>query len=249
MVRKLSFVKKTGEVIRGEAYIPDSIGTRYPTVIFSHGFGGCYKDINHYGQDFIERGIASVFFDFCGGGPYSKSDGTMAEMTVSSEIEDLICVIMEVQWLDFVDRKSLFLAGESMGGFVTAIAANLVSNMIRGIVLWYPAFVIPDGSRERLSKGIKECFGLPLSPYFDKQASKIDIYKEVSNYKGPVRIIHGDIDDIVPLDYSERAVSIYRDADLIVIPGAGHGYEGEACKIASNATIKFIKKNIETYSA
>lgn len=32
---------------------------------------------------------------------------------------------------------------------------------------------------------------------------------------------------LVPMGYSERELSAYTDARLIVIPGAGHGYDGD----------------------
>ena len=88
MGERLAFQKKNGQKIAGKAYFA-GVDKKYPTVIFAHGFGSNYRDLEHHGAGFAESGINCIFFDFCGGGLKSLSDGKMTQMTVLTEAEDL----------------------------------------------------------------------------------------------------------------------------------------------------------------
>ncbi len=70
------------------------------------------------------------------------------------------------------------------------------------------------------------------------------MYGTIPAYRGPVLMIHGDQDSIVPMGYSERALSAYGEARLIVIPGAGHGYDGADSVAARERSISFIRERI-----
>ena len=71
----------------------------------------------------------------------------------------------------------------------------------------------------------------------------IDIYGMISAYKRPVKIIHGDMDQIVPISYSKKAVKCYEDASLTVIEGAEHGFLRRGSEQAIEETVAFIKGN------
>ena len=243
MEQNLTFIKSNGQKIVGKAYIPDQGNGPFPAVIFSHGFNGTFSDIEGHGHGFSEAGIICIFFDFCGGGENSKSDGTLQEMNVLTEAEDLKVVIEEISRLEYVDSTHLFLQGESMGGFVSAYVAAQMPEKIKGLVLWYPAFVIPDDSRKRVEDGDNTCFGLQLSPDFNTIAMSIDIYEVIGNYHGPVRIIHGDKDFVVPLSYSEKAQRTYANAELDVIMDAEHGFNGADSETARCFSVSFIQEN------
>lgn len=240
-IEEITFVKKDGKKIQGRLYLPEGTGRRHPIVIFCHGFGSNFRELMHHGDGFAEAGICCLFFDFCGGGPESLSDGTMEEMTVGTECEDLNTVIDCVKGLDYVDSERIFLQGESMGGLVSALVAARCPEDVRALVLWYPAFVVPDDAGKRYEAGVKEVFGLPMGEAFDREAKDIDVYGIIPAYGGPVLMIHGDQDDVVPIGYSERALSVYRDARLTVMPGAGHGYDGADSVAAREYSIDFIR--------
>ena len=69
-------------------------------------------------------------------------------MTVLTEAEDLTEVISQVQQMKNVDSDQLFIQGESQGGFVSAYVAAQIPEKIKGLILWYPAFVIPDDAKQ-----------------------------------------------------------------------------------------------------
>ena len=229
----LAIVKDNGKMIRGLIFRPDEPDEKFPTVIFSHGFGSNYRELMHHGSGYAENGIVCVFFDFCGGGEETTSDGT--------EAEDLEAVMDAVLDSPFVNNDALYLQGESQGGFISAIVGNRRKEDTKGLILWYPAFVIPDDSRERAKSGITNVFGHELSAEYDRVAKDIDVNKLQHDFGKPVLLIHGDKDPVVPIEYSRTAAANYGYATLREVKGAGHGFDGKDSDDAREMSIAFVK--------
>ena len=138
------------KTIRGMEYLP--AGEKLPVVIMSHGFGGCQAEMSDWAERLAEMGLAVYTYDFCGGGR-GISDGDTADMTVLTEREDLATVLAYVQALPYTDNDRIVLWGFSQGGFVSALAAARIGEQIRGLVLIYPAFCIPDDGRAGVMPG------------------------------------------------------------------------------------------------
>ncbi len=236
----LEVVKEDGLVVRGLIYRPDAEG-EFPTVIFSHGFGSNYHELMHHGDGYAENGIVCVFFDFCGGGMESTSDGVMQEMTVMTEANDLVAVMESVKCLPYVRTDSLYLHGESQGGFVSAIVGMAYAEDVKGLILWYPAFVIPDDAKKRIMIGETTVMGIKLSPDYDRVAENIDVKDLQTGFGKPVLLIHGNMDDVVPIEYSRTAAANYGYATLKEVKGAGHGFDGKDSDMAREASIDFIR--------
>lgn len=246
MIQEITFLKKDGKKILGRLYLPllDPAGRRLPLVIFSHGFNSNYRQLMHHGEGFAQAGICCLFFDFCGGGLESLSDGTMEEMTVQSECDDLTTVLDYARELDYVDPDQVFLLGESMGGLVSALVAARCPEKVRAMVLWYPAFVIPEDAKKRHEADEENFFGIRLAKTFDLEAMAIDVYKEIPAYQGHVLLIHGTLDPVVPIAYSEKALTVYQNARLLAVPDAGHGYDGNDSAMAREKSIEFCLTNL-----
>ena len=236
----LEVYKENGNVIRGLIYRPDAEG-RFPVAIFSHGFGANYQLLKHHGDGYAKNGIVCVFFDFCGGGMESTSDGSMLDMTVMTEAADLVDVMESVKCLSYVDSDAVYLQGESQGGLVSAIVGRAYTEDVKGLILWYPAFVIPDDSKKRLERGDTEVFGMKLSPDYDKVAVDIDVKDLQTGFGKPVLLIHGNKDDVVPIEYSRTAAANYGYATLREVKGAGHGFDGKDSDMAREASVDFVK--------
>ena len=56
--------------------------------------------------------------------------------------------------------------------------------------------------------------GLTIGRKYNEAAVSFDLYDLIGSYTGPVLILHGDRDPIVPLSYSERAKEVLPDAEL-----------------------------------
>lgn len=242
--------QRDGMTIYGIAYVPQGGQETYPTVIIGHGFSGTYRDNLHYARYLAQRGIASYSFDFCGGSSSSRSDGSVTDMSVLTETEDMKAVVDHLKQQDFVDPSQLFLMGESQGGFVTAMTAAEKQDDVAGIILLYPAFVIQDNGRNSYPSidQIPEqgsLFGAPIGRRYYADVWELDIYGEISAFEKPVLLFHGTADSMVPLSYSERARDSYQDAELIVVENGGHGFYGERAEQVSEQMFRFLKEHME----
>lgn len=234
------WAERDGKRIYGVLYVPQGTGDRMPALLCSHGFGGTWLSCAQYAEAMAARGYVVYCFDFCGGSPGSRSDGTTLEMSIFTEQADLEAILAMAQGLDFFDPDRIFLLGTSQGGAVSSITAAEHADEIRGLILLYPAFVLVDNANERDSSPeeipestfflwmeVGRAYFAPLIGY--------DIYEDIAGYEKEVLLLHGDADDIVPLSYSERALEVYPEARLQVLPGAGHGFYGEDAQVAIDA--------------
>ena len=245
---ELSF-ERDGMTIYGQLYLPNSELEKYPVVIVSHGFQGSFRLNTYINEAFANAGLAVYAYDFCGGSTFSLSGGSMLDMSVLTEAEDLQTVFDELRSMEFIDSSNMFLMGESQGGMVSALLAAKRPSDVAGLVLFYPAFVIPDNGRALY--GTKEsipeypyAFGLNVGRRYYLDVFEMDPFEEIESYEGNVLLIHGDQDIVVPYYYSQKALETYKNAELITIWGAGHGFTGQPLVDACNASISFIKDHL-----
>ena len=245
------YARRDENQIYGLLYLPKNAGEKMPAVIFSHGFGGNYQVGTQYAQALAEKGYVVYCFDFCGGSPGSRSDGTTLKMSVFTEQADLEAVMHMIQEQPFVDEENIFLMGTSMGGAVSAITAAAHEEEIQGAILLYPAFVMVDDAKGRFEsvEDIPDSFyhmWMTVGRVFAEDLLDYDIYGAISAYKKDVLLIHGDADGIVPLSYSKKAVEAYDSARLEVLPGSGHGFSGEDARQAIDWILEYLNTHIET---
>lgn len=239
------YAKRGENQIYGIIYVPQDAGEKMPAVIFSHGFGGNYQVGTPYAQSLAEKGYVVYCFDFCGGSPGSRSDGSPLEMSVFTEQEDLESVLRLIQGQAFVDEENIFLMGTSQGGAVSAITAAANKDEIKGAILLYPAFVLVDYVKERFdsAEDIPDSFyhmWMTVGRVYAEKLLEYDIYEAISAYDKDVLLIHGDADEIVPLSYSEKAMEVYHSARLEVLPGAGHGFYGSDAEQAVGYMLEYL---------
>ena len=212
-------------------------------LVVSHGFTSGIESNLHTALAFAGSGIACLVFDFGGGSPLSLSQGKFEDVSVPTEVQDLESILDWVK--EHYAFKDIFLLGSSMGGFVSAIVAAKNPD-IKGLMLIFPAFVIPDDARAIL--GISGSVS-PDSPALRENLKKevleahasLNFEKAIQGYSGPVLLIHGDKDAIVPLSYSQKAKEIYKDARLLVYKDQGHGFDMKHKVLADDECIGFVK--------
>ena len=76
------YADREGNDIYGVVYIPEGLETPAPTVIYSHGLGGSHQYGSQYAEALASKGYVVYCFDFCGGSPGSRSDGSPLDMSV-----------------------------------------------------------------------------------------------------------------------------------------------------------------------
>ena len=222
-----------------------------PAVIVSHGFMGSQMgDEKDYAIYLAEKGYAAFTFDFCGGGPNVKSEGRTQDMTVFTEAEDLTTVFAYVKGLPNVDKEHIVLMGCSQGGFVSALTAAELKKDVDKLILFFPAFCIPDDARRGQMimarfdpKNIPEtvpCGPMLLGRCYPESVLELDPNEAIKAYEGPVLIIHGTADGLVNYRYSEAAQKAYADCRLVPIEGADHGFRGDEIPQALAAIDAFL---------
>jgi pimeloyl-ACP methyl ester carboxylesterase len=223
-----------GLTLRSTVHIPDGLsGTRWPVVVLIHGFTGNrmeHASFVRMSRLLEDSGIASVRVDLSGHG---ESDGDFLDVTITGEIAEARSVVRTVRTLEFSDPERIGLLGMSMGGVVAGIVAAEEPG-IRALCLWSPAAVAPFEVASGYLKGRKIAPEIEAQGYFDADSHRVspafvedianlDVYGRSRAYTGPIRIVHGDKDDVAPVAYARRYLDHYNgNADLEVVPGADH---------------------------
>lgn len=239
-----------GHMLYGELLMPSNGGNKLPTVICSHGFNGSYRYFRSFAAPSLaSAGYAVYCFDFYAGSRHGKSSGSMQELSVFMERDQLNAVIEFIKVQSFVDLDNLFLFGESQGGFVTAITAAEHTEDVKAIILYYPAFCIQDDmlKRYRTPEELPEkinFMGITLGKVYYEKLFGYQPYAVAGTYKRNVLVVHGDSDRTVDISYGKEAAACYKNARLEVLPRQDHGFNAKGKQDALTLTYDFLEKEI-----
>lgn len=247
VMKEVEFTRD-GLKIWGRLYLPEGSG-RFPLLVVSHGLGGTYKWETGVAEAFAARGVAAYIFDFVGGGPDCRSDGTMQDMSILTEAADLEAVLDGLLARDDVDPENVFLWGESQGGMVETIVASRRPEQIRGMIALFPGYVIGDFAKrfqendEELKKAVAQQ-GVPaVGDLYIKDATSFDIYELIPKVTCPVLIFHGAGDPVVPVEYSRRAQPLFPDAELVVYDDVKEHSLGSHYPEAVMRALQLVREN------
>ncbi len=204
-----------------------------PLVLVLHGFTSS-KDRTHTlmaCEAMGEAGFSTLRFDLYGHG---ESGGEFPKHTLPKWISNTLAVISWAERQDFITE--LWLSGHSQGGLTAALAAARVPERVKGLILRAPAFMIPRCAREGSMLGVRfdpaqipETFptikGLTLEAEYIRSAQRICVEAAIDAFPGPVLLLHGTADDVVPLKDVEAAACRYRNCKLELIPGETHHFD------------------------
>jgi acetyl esterase/lipase len=88
----------------------------------------------------------------------------------------------------------------------------------------------------------------PFKGFTEEQFKEFSPLNFVSPDDPPTLIIHGDKDDVVPIIEGESMYQALREAGVeskfVVIPGAGHGFEGEDSDKAYAETMRWFEEHL-----
>ena len=240
-----------------ELTLPDDFNEdtdKCPMVILMHGIFSSKNiiPIPALARALAKEGIASICFDF---GGHWKSEGKMEHMTVGKEIEDALAMWEYAKSLPYVSKIGLL--GHSQGGVVASMTAGILASRGKSpaaLVLIAPGSVIQDACKGGRFFGAEfnpadppeyvKCFGImKLGREYILTTQELDIYGTAKAYTGPVRLIHGSKDTIVPMSCSERFVETYtQDAELVVVEGENHMITRRLKTVVSHAVSFFASQ-------
>ena len=247
---------RDGLTIRGVCCRP-AADQKFPVAVVSHGFRSCYPEVLRYARQLARWGYAAYCFDFNGGGSRCISDGKSTGMTVLTEAADLEAVIRYAQAQPESDPDHLILMGCSQGGFVSAMVAARLGERVEKLILYYPAFCIPDDARA----GKMMCYTfdpadvpavledpiLSIGRDYVLTAREMDAFETIAPYRGPVLLVHGTADALVSPAYSRRAAAAYEASapgrcQLVWVEDGTHGFDDRMDQQALAATRAFLKQ-------
>ena len=247
--------KRDHLTIRGTEYRPT--GESLPIAIVCHGFMAFQDTVKQYAIELANMGYLTYTFDFCGGSVVKgKSDGLTTEMSVLTEVKDLESVLDYAASREYANQNDIVVMGCSQGGFVSSLAAAKENYNIKKLILFYPAFCIPDDARAGKMMSARfdpnhlpeviQCGPMKLGKCYVEDVIRIDPFQEIKGYKNDVLIVHGAKDKIVNIKYSKEAYKVYREtssnrkARIEIIKNGGHGFSREIDKIAKEILNDFM---------
>lgn len=232
MVLKSIQIQGSVGKLKAELQIPTlNVTEKCPLVILMHGIFSDKESplLTSIANSLQSKGIASIRFDFNGHG---ESEGKLISMTVPSEILDAKAVFDYCKKLDFVSDISLL--GHSQGGVVASLAAGELKDAVKSVVLLASAAVMEDQVNAGIMMGktfdpenIPEIFPVnnhQVGREYLASIRTLNIYGRASAYTGPVCIIHGKKDRMVPYSYAEKYNKIYNNSTLYLLEGETHEF-------------------------
>ena len=234
--------------------LPDHFNTQTdtcPMVILMHGIFSSknFTPMPAIARSLAKEGIASIRFNF--GGHWS-SEGKMQLMTIENEITDAIAIWRYASSLPYVTRIGML--GHSQGGLVASMTAGRIATMptttkpLYALVLIAPATVLKNACQNGKLFDARfdpvnppeyvKCFGLmKLGREYLLTTQQLDIYGTASAYQGPVLILHGENDRLVPLWCSQQYLTTYPNApQLTIVEGENHRISRKTKKVATLVT-------------
>ncbi len=226
-----------------------------PMVILMHGIFSSkdYGPMPQLAKGLAEAGIASIRFDFDGHG---NSEGRKKDMTIEKELADARAIWDYVRKMPCVSAVGLL--GHSQGGVVASMSAGRLADendAPAGVVLIAPGSVIKEACQGGKFFNAKfdpkdppefiRCWGIyKLGREYLTSTQLLDIYGTAASYDGPVLLLHGDRDGIVPMWCSERYLEAYgENATLEVVEGENHTITRRRKEVIMK-TVEFFKTTL-----
>ena len=207
-------------------------------------------------KPFLDKGI-TVFI---------VRHGSAPKYTIPEATEDVRRSVrfIRLKAKDFgVDPERLGVLGGSAGGHLSLMLATTAddgdpkskdevlqqSDRVAAVVALYPPTDISDWV-DNPPEAIKKIAALKPPLTFDaKKAPDYSPLLHVTAKTAPTLLIHGDKDELVTVDHSQKMAAALEKAKvankLIVVEGAGHGFDAKQnLEVVGPATMDWFEKNL-----
>lgn len=249
MEQPVYFYNDHGEKLAGTLHLPDA-PTAYGVV-----FGHCFTCSRHTGilrhicRRLVEEDFMALRFDFSGNG---QSEGVFSESTYSKQISEMKTAAAFISgrgasWLGF--------AGHSMGAVIALITAAQM-NLVKAVCTLAGRFTglssahfLNQNQRIELQRTGRVVFSsrgraLVLSEHLFADSKQYNLPKIVASFHSPLLVVHGDDDEIVPVQEAYAAQDLNtKSVQLAIVPGADHMFSlQEHYRQVSSLVVEWFKK-------
>ena len=226
--QQIHFLNLSGEKLAGTFHVPAK-NSRHGIIL-----GHCFTCSRHtrilrdLSLALVDEGFKVLRFDFSGNG---QSEGNFSESLYSKQVDDIktAASFMSAQGVSWIG-----VAGHSMGAMVALLAASQMDNIkvvctlaAKASALQSFHFLSQDQIDELQRNGrvnfISRGRNLELTEAFFADAAKYDLSAIMPSLPQPLMVVHGDMDEIIPVENAYR-LHQYKSAntELAIIPGADH---------------------------
>ncbi len=174
---------------------------------FLHGNSGNLKKWFVQLEAFRQANFDVVMFDYRG---FGKSSGRI-------ESEEQLHADVGAVWDHFAplyEGRRVVISGQSLG---TCLAAGLAARLCA-------TGHTPDLTLLVSAYSSMRALAAELYPWVPGRVLRYPLHtlKHAAKLLGPVMLIHGEQDELIPIHHSEQLQSAFRSAELMRVDGAGH---------------------------
>ncbi|MAG60864.1 hypothetical protein CL619_03700 [archaeon] len=236
VVKKISFKNFRKQTLRGFVHLPSKKKSNRKALIYLHGFPGhCTGSAEVFAKLFEKLGYLVLRFDFSG---TDLSDGTFSNKLMSCEVTEVKDAI------DFLFAKygdqfdELILSGISTGAIDASLYAHTdkrvsklvllgaVSDLKHAVRYDFSAVQVHDFWTKgyvKYSREGKWMHGKKIKKKFYDEFFKLDIPKAIRSWNGPTLIVHGSLDEAIPVTDPKKLFEICnKPKKLLIVRGADH---------------------------
>lgn len=236
------YIPDDGIRLHAKLDFPAEEKEKYPLVILFHGFTGHMEERHIVGVADALRsiGCATLRVELYGHG---QSEGAFRDHTLFKWLSNALAVVDYAKSLEFMD--GLYIAGHSQGGLLAALTGAMEQDSVDALILLSPALMIPETARGNFAPGDRIPENLYLTGSsavcgnYARAARLLYVQPLLQSFRKPVLLVHGSLDEAVPLHYSEDAARQYENAALVIIPDDDHCYDAHLDEVEA-AVIDFM---------
>lgn len=261
--RNCVVLENEGQKIFGMFHSPIHLSSqKVPAVLMCHGFAGNksgrYRIYVSLAQELAKAGIASLRIDFRGSG---DSEGDFSEMTVDTEVSDVLKSLEFLKTHPNVDPKRIGLLGNSFGGAIAVLAASQY-NEIKSLVLLAAIFnskqwkhkwekLQAKGSESNIMEEMMRAYdgNIPGKGFY-KSFFNLDVEPHLSHLQSvPLLLIHSESDDRVSFSEAENYLRCRKEAvaktECVRLQKCGHDFSSfEERNIAINKSVEWFSNTL-----
>lgn len=175
-----------------------------PTLLYFHGNGGALEFRNVSFRHFLDQGLGVFMMSYRG---YSGSTGEPSEAANVADAK----LAYEALLKEGVRPQDIILYGESLGsGVAIQVAAE---KQVAGMILDSPYTSVAELAARLY----------PWLPVNLLLKDRYDSILHIRNVHTPLLVVHGEADDVIPVEMGRRLFAAANEPkEIVTIPGGGH---------------------------